>query len=158
MLSIPEFIMTMTRITLTLPVARHYALDEAAQIVENEAKRVIGTYDYNWVELADATKEDRIAQGFAENEPLLRTGELRDSIEHKVEGDTAHVGSDEDKAVWQELGTKTIPPRSFLKGAVTHKLTEIEQVIGRTMFAHLSSGRYPSATGHAFDTHHDKIK
>lgn len=156
-LSIPEFLITIVRVKGTLAEMHHSALECAGQIVETEAKRVIGTYDYNWVELADATKEDRVSQGFPENEPLLRTGEMRDSIEHRVEGDTVHIGSDNDKAVWQELGTVTIPPRSFLKGAVEHKLAEIEEAIGRTVVAHLASGGRSSA-GHEFDIVAEIIK
>jgi hypothetical protein len=43
-------------------------------------------------------------------------GEMRDSIEHTVvDSESGHVGSNDDKAVWQELGTsRGIPPRSFL--------------------------------------------
>jgi hypothetical protein len=47
--------------------------------------------------------------------PLLETGEMRASIEWNAEGKEGHVGSNNDKAVWLELGTVRIPP--FLKGA-----------------------------------------
>ena len=42
--------------------------------------------------LAESTQAERVVQGYPANEPLLRTGELRDSIEHKlVSGDEAQV-------------------------------------------------------------------
>lgn len=150
-LTIPQFVVAMARVAATLPVARHHALEHAAVIVETEAKRVIGTYEARpeWPDLAEATKADRVRQGYAENEPLLRTGEMRDSIEHNVDGRVAHVGSNDDKAVWQELGTRTIPPRSFLKSSAVSKAKEIEHAIGRVMHAHLISGGKSDA-GHVF--------
>jgi hypothetical protein len=140
--------------------ATHNMLEHAGQVVEDEAKRLIGTYDFanpRWPELAESTKDDRVRQGFSENEPLLRTGELRDSIHHVVIGDTAHVGSDNDKAVWQELGTKHIPPRTFLKGAVLNTADQIAHDIGKQVHAYLSSGRFPSSSGHPFTPHGEVI-
>lgn len=159
-LTLPQFAGLLTHIAHTLPAARRRALDHAGQIVEDKAKALIGTYDADprWPELADATKEDRARQGFSDNEPLLRTGEMRDSIHHTVIGNTGHIGSDNDKAVWQELGTKSIPPRSFLKSAVISEAPAIEHAIGHTMHAHLSSGVFPSASGHPFNRHDDPIR
>lgn len=160
MLSLAEFAGVVMHISHTLPAARRRALEYAGQIIEDEAKRLIGTYDADptWPELADATKEDRVRQGFSENEPLLRTGELRDSIHHTVVANVGHIGSDDDKAVWQELGTVHIPPRSFLKSAVISEAHAIEHVIGHTMHAHLSSGVFPSAAGVPFNRHDDPIR
>ena len=128
-------------------IALHEGLEKAAQIVEDEAKSEIGTYQggvggifAGWQELADSTKADRVAQGFPENEPLLRTGEMRDSIDHSVEGLTALVGSDSDIALWQELGTDKIPPRSFLGGAAFRKQDEVAEIIGDAGFAVLAGG------------------
>jgi HK97 gp10 family phage protein len=105
---------------------KHKLLEKAAVIVEEEAKRVIGTYDYNWPPLAPSTLAKKSA-----DTPLLETGEMRDSIEHKVSHDEAHIGSNNDKAVFQELGTAKIPPRSFLAGALQHKAEEIVKKIGQ---------------------------
>ena len=119
--------------------AEREGLEKAATIVETEAKRVIGTYDYDWVELAQSTQTDRMQRGFPPNEPLLRTGELRDSIQHTVGDREAHIGSNNQKAVWQELGTSRIPPRSFLGAAAVHKEKEVVAAIGRSVYAHLIS-------------------
>lgn len=121
----------------------HAALESAAVMVERRAKEKIGEYQQEagpfiaWPELADSTKADRTRHGFAEDEPLLRTGELRDSIEHTVADGVAQVGSNSDKAVWQELGTKYMPPRSFLGGAVVDKLDDIMKTIGEQAVASL---------------------
>jgi hypothetical protein len=39
------------------------------------------------------------------NTPLLETGEMRASIEWNAEGNEGRVGSNNEKAVWHELGT-----------------------------------------------------
>ena len=46
--------------------------------------------------------------------PWLETGSLRDSISYDVQGTEAVIGSGSDVAVYQELGTPSIPPRPFL--------------------------------------------
>ncbi|MDE2354946.1 MAG: hypothetical protein KGL17_07985, partial [Betaproteobacteria bacterium] len=96
------------------------AATAAAIVIEAEAKSEIGTYQEGagpfvaWQELADSTKRDRVAKGFTENDPGLRTGAMRDSIEHATDGAQAFVGSNDDHLVWFEQGTRTQPPRSVL--------------------------------------------
>lgn len=113
------------------------ALEKAAVLVEKRAKDKIGEYQdavgpfAKWAELADSTKIDRVRKGFPENEPLLRTGAMRDSIEHTVADHEAHIGSNNDIALYQELGTSRIPPRSFLGGA----MAELEKHLVDTVSA-----------------------
>ena len=116
--------------------AKKDALEHACTIIEKEAKRVIGTYDYGW----PALKESTIAHKSTGDSPLLETGEMRDSIEHKVVGSSGFVGSDDMKAVWQELGTVKIPPRSFLMGAAMNKGDEVAKALATDLFAILSTG------------------
>jgi hypothetical protein len=90
--------------------------------VAAEAKRVIGTYEYDWPQLAEATQADRGRRGFTENDPLLRTGGMRASVATKAEpiagGAEGLVYSNQKEALWAELGTtgpgRGQPPRSFL--------------------------------------------
>jgi hypothetical protein len=49
--------------------AEREILKITAQTVENEAKRVIGTYDYDWPQLAASTQAQRVRKGFPANEP-----------------------------------------------------------------------------------------
>jgi phage gpG-like protein len=115
-----------------IEIAKKTAIHVMAQMIAEEAKRVLGSYDYDWPQLAAATQAERVQAGFAANEPLLRTGELKDSIEYKVTSDhTAEVGSNLDVAVFQELGTIHIPPRSFLAAAAAHKGEDAAKVAGR---------------------------
>lgn len=124
----------MMKVATEWPLAEHEALEQAAIIVEKEAKRVIGTYDYDW----PALKPETVARKTTGDAPLLETGEMRDSIEHRVGEGEAFVGTNNKKAIYHELGTKTIPPRSFLAGAGMHKKEEIHELTGRVMAAAIS--------------------
>jgi phage gpG-like protein len=111
------------------------ALTEAAEMVHEAAAALIGHPNSAWAALADST----LARKGADT-PLLETGEMRASIEHVVHGRSAFVGSNNDKAVWQELGTSRIPPRSFIGMAAI----ECEERIHKLTVA---------AVGHAFAGH-----
>ena len=140
---ISSFAAFLEKVMLTMPVAQHQGLDQAAAIIQAEAKREIGEYQdavgpfEEWQELADFTKQDRVAQGFPENEPLLRTGALRESIERSADASTAYVGSDSQIAEWQELGTEKIPPRSFLGGAAARKGDEAVETFAQVIVRHI---------------------
>lgn len=89
--------------------------------VAQDAKDLLGHYHRQntgpfrpWKELAQSTKVERVYKGFTENEPLLRTGDLRDSISSVPTKTGFVVGSTSQIAVYEELGTTKIPPRSFL--------------------------------------------
>lgn len=119
------------------------ALEQCAKLVKKRAKAKLGDYQdaagpfAGWAELADATKSDRERQGYSPDDPLLRTGGLRNSIEHTVKDSAAHVGSNSDIAVYQELGTKNMPPRSFLGGAMAESLKDVREIIGQEAVAAL---------------------
>jgi HK97 gp10 family phage protein len=144
--SITHFVTHLAKVELAIRASTHKALDQAAKIIEVDAKKQIGDYQAEvgpfagWVELADSTKADRVAKGFTENDPLLRTGGLRDSISRQVEGDEAAVGSTSDIAVYQELGTDKIPPRPFLGPAAFKNRDRIESLLGLAVIHALEYG------------------
>ena len=111
-------------------------LGHVAREIEKTAKEEIGTYQPEagpfpaWPALAEATVDDRIRQGYSPDEPLLRTGELRDSISHEVSGLEAVIGSTSDIALYQELGTSSIPPRPFLGPAAFRNKHKIIEAVG----------------------------
>lgn len=117
-------------------LALHAGLESVAVHVEKKAKAQIGHYQQEvgpfstWEELADSTKADRLDQGYTENDPGLRSGEMRDSIEHKVSGLDAVIGSNDQDLVWFELGTDKQPPRSVLGSAVEKSHDHIKKVLG----------------------------
>jgi HK97 gp10 family phage protein len=134
--SIASFIGHLARMSEKVLLAEHKALKHAAEVVEKEAKSEFGEYQpgigefRKWAELADATKDDRLSQGFSENDPLLRSGKLRDSVSHEVNGLTAVIGSTSDVMVYQELGTDTIPPRPVLGPALLRKHKMVVDIVG----------------------------
>lgn len=143
MMELLELVAKLGELELRQHEMEHHALEKVAVIVEKRAKEKIGEYQDQagpfiaWPELAEFTKEDRLSKGFTENDPGLRTGEMRDSIEHMVIGDEAHVGSDDDKLVWFELGTVNQPPRSVLGGAVVDEMDKIIGTVGESAIASL---------------------
>jgi hypothetical protein len=108
-------------------------LDKVGELASTMAAAYIGTYQQGWPALAQSTIKDKEAQGFEVPDPLLRTGEMRDSIRHEVDPITLElvVGSDDKRALWQELGTVRIPPRSFLGLALEHSMPFAEETFGK---------------------------
>jgi hypothetical protein len=64
---------------------RHSALEEAAQMIEDRAKELIGHQQSSWPPL----KPETVAHKATGDSPLLETGEMRDSISHMVDGHEA---------------------------------------------------------------------
>lgn len=134
--SIAGFAAFLAKIPHVLHVEQTLAMEKAAKLVEDEAKQEIGTYQKAagpfeaWEPLAEATLAEKERAGYAPpDSPLLRTGEMRDSIQHHSTAEEAEVGSDDDRAIWQELGTNRIPPRSFLGGAAVRKADDVAKII-----------------------------
>jgi phage gpG-like protein len=92
--------------------------------VLTRAKEVLGTYAYGWPPLAESTLKKK-----QEDTPLLETGELFDSLEFTVEPTRGIVGSNLDRAVWHELGTYKIPPRSFLRESAVRSERELHKIV-----------------------------
>ncbi len=111
----------------------------ACQMVCAEAKRVIGEGYPEWPALQPETLARKMM-----NTPLLETGELRASIEWNSHGNEGH----NDKAVWHELGTSRIPPRSFLMGAAMRMEVKIHAMAARAVMAVLAGrGLHSSELG-----------
>ena len=132
-MSILEFVAKTKAIQHDLQELGPAIVAKACEMVCTEAKRVIGEgYDF-W----PALKPETLARKMMAT-PLLETGELRASIEWQSHGLEGTVGSNNDKAVWQELGTSRIPPRSFLMGAAQHMEDKIHKMAGRAVMAVLA--------------------
>src|SRR5580704_13717634 len=71
-------------------------IERACQIVQKKAKAAIGKEHEMWPALAESTVKDKAAHGYKTPAPLLRTGEMRDSIQYTVSGNEGAVGSDLD--------------------------------------------------------------
>jgi phage gpG-like protein len=113
----------------------HKAMDKAAKVVQDAAKKKLGHYQeaagpfFQWEQLEAGTLSQHNKLGVGES-PLLVSGELYGSIERKVDGTLAYIGSDNPIAEYQEIGTRNIPPRSFLGGAAYEKGERVAEIIG----------------------------
>ncbi len=115
-------------------------LDKAAAVVQQAAKDRIGVPEQPaagpfvaWAPLADSTQEERARLGYPPADALLRSGETRDSIERNSEGSQAVVGSNSDILLWQELGTRSIPPRSVLGAAAVEEGDRVTRMLGQAV-------------------------
>ena len=115
-------------------------LDLCARLIENTAKEEIGHYQAEhgpfpaWAPLADSTMREKTRLGYtgrlSADDPLYRTGEMRDSIEHRTEDLEAEIGTDSEIAPYHEFGTSKMPPRPFLGPSLVRNKENIEKIIG----------------------------
>ena len=84
--------------------------------------------------------------GAGHDEPWLRSGALRDSVEAQANGLQAVVGSSDPAAVPQELGTAHMPARPFLAPAAAAMGEEVARAVGDAVAAALR-GDSPDANG-----------
>lgn len=164
-----DFIAHLTTRVYAVDRAITHGLTVGARIVADEAKHEIGTYQSAagpfdaWPALAESTLEGwrgypgKRELGYAPpDNPLLRTGALRDAIEYSVEHHEGAVGVPDrmvsadgkmenvgDVAVWQELGTTKIPARSFLGRAGFVKHEKVAEAVALEVI-HAISGIRPT--------------
>jgi len=136
--SLLEFVAELPAIERDLEASGPKIIERACQIVQKKAKAAIGKDHELWPPLAASTIADKQHHGFPTPKPLLRTGALRDSIEYTVSGNEGAVGSNLDIAVYQELGTSRIPPRSFLASSAIASEDKIHRMAAATTVAALS--------------------
>lgn len=149
---IAEAFAKMAEVAAAVELETRHALERAARLVEHEAKAAIGEYQEAagqfaaWAPLAPSTLAEKGRLGYAPpDNPLLREGDLRDSIGHEVEthhlsAGEAVIGSNSEIAVYQELGTSRMPARSFLGGAAVRKEGEVVELLGEGVVTGLLGG------------------
>lgn len=120
-------------------------LNMVGKFVEKESKEYIGHLQDEWPELAETTKQEkeRLGYGNAQNDwqPLLRTGEMRESIGYSVELHKVYIGSKSDILVYQEMGTVFIPPRPVLGLAMYQEKKKFQKAIGNFMYSWIADVR-----------------
>lgn len=142
--SLSDFANHLAMLAAESTAVTHHMTERGAETIQRIAKSEIAHYQpavgpfARWEELTAETEFDKIRQGYPVEAPLLRTGELRDSIKKTVQGNEAVVGSDEDKMVWHELGTPTIPPRAVLGPAAIRGMKDVEPRFSLTIGAWLA--------------------
>lgn len=119
----------------------HHLAGEAAKVVQADAQARFGEYQDGgsgfpaWANLAPSTVEQRLRLGFTPDDPLLRTGGRRDSIEVEQSGSTAVVGSADPVMLYQEQGTNRIPPRPVLGPAAHASGEKVAERVGLGLVA-----------------------
>jgi len=121
--------------------AQHAGLAAAAAHLEDAAKALVGTEDPAWPGLAESTIAFKERQGYtgrvSGTDPLLRTGQLRDSIEHRVDGLTAHIGTDDEAAAVHEDGNDHVPPRPIFGLVAEREITHAAELAAEAVMAAL---------------------
>lgn len=105
-----------------MDLALNAGLKTAAKIVRRRVRSKFGHYQQGegpfptWAPLTDATMAEREREGYPADQPLLRTGTLRDSYELDSGHMWAGVGSSLPQAEGHELGipSRGVPARSTL--------------------------------------------
>ena len=136
----------LSRTVAELPNTYSAAMRAGALAVQDDAKERIGHYQAAWAALAPSTVAEKTRLGYAGgpipggdggDNPLLRTGETRDSIGCWSSQHEFIVGSTSDILKFQEFGTATIPPRPVLGPAMMHTMPFAVKVLGRAVAATL---------------------
>lgn len=146
-MSLHDFAKHLERTATTWPRREREALRISGVRIQQRARDYIGEYQPavapfpRWAPLAQATVEDRIAKGFTPDDPLLRTGTLRASIQRLVVTRQLVVYSNYPVAAYQEFGTRTIPPRAFIGRAMAQTGRAEAMYVARVAFRPLLTGR-----------------
>lgn len=96
-----------------LEAVQRRALEDAAQRIEEAVRTALSH-----------------SPGGEHDAPWLQSGELRDSIEHEADATRAVIGSTSEIAAYQELGTRTVPPRPVLGPVAAALGQSVAEVIG----------------------------
>ena len=137
--SIASFVTHLAAMDAAVTLELHRGLKKCAVAIEQTAQSEFGTYQGEvgafpaWAPLAQATQDERVRLGYTPDDPLLRSGETRDTVTHAVSGTEGVIGSDSDVMVYQELGTPDIPPRPVLGPAAIRNKPLIERTLGASV-------------------------
>lgn len=157
--SLESFALHLLEREVATAVAIHEGLERVLARIEKTARDEFGNYQPStgpfpeWAELADATKEDRLRQGYTENDPLLRSGELMESSSHEVHGLEGVAGSTDPRMVYLEFGTSKMPPRPVWGPALVKNHKAIQMMLGAAVVEGLVGGDLiHEALGYNFET------
>ena len=146
MVPLAEWIDHLKRAELALRFELEAEVGACMASAAKKAKGFIGEQQPGWADLAEATVAEKVALGYGVPNPLLREGDLRDSIESEVKTrGTEIVGlvySDDEISEYQEYGTSRIPPRPFIVPALVQTEPEIEKALGELAIRALTPGSH----------------
>ncbi len=145
MFTLGEFAARLAGMSADVKAAEEEIVVRGCKMIQKTAKGMIGHEQPYWPALAPATIEDKQRKGFKVPAPLLRTGEMRDSIQVNAPLDengvtVGYVFSDSVIAKYQELGTSKIPPRPFLGAAAMGRERDIHEMAGKVFMRTMLHG------------------
>ena len=120
MMELADFAAHLLTIEDDLADAAERACERACRLVARRARGMIGHEQPFWPALAESTIEDKRRQGYRVPAPLLRTGELKDSIWY----DGPHREGDE---VYGDVGSTSPPMRNLAR--IRHQPDSAEAVL-----------------------------
>lgn len=129
-----EFISMTTRTS----VALGDGLDQVMAHIEASARRKVGRYQDAvgpfpaWPELSDAYEAEKVAAGYPDEAPLLRTGQMVASFGHETDRMALEgvAGAKDETMVFHEFGTKDMPARPVWGPALFEDKALIQRLVG----------------------------
>lgn len=155
------FAQHLEKLAMMGPEAGEAIAEQVAIMIRDDAKAKLGHYQAasgpfaSWAPLAQETRDERVELGFTPDDPLLRSGQLRDAIDSSLQiggaaigvPHAAHIGPKGevedvgDIALRMELGDGA-PPRPFLGPAAFESKHRAQQLAGTAVVAWLTGGNF----------------
>lgn len=126
--TLDEFAAILGRVALGIEPMMVRILQEEGEGMVMTIREKLGQYQPGWPQLSERTMSERSAAGYPSDQPLLVTGEYRDSFQAVVDSDggaaVLHLGSDARDAAAHELGNPMTgePPREILAPVLLQRI------------------------------------
>jgi len=144
--TVEEMADLLLKLKITHKIFLHEGLKVVADKLVDTAKKEISHYQTaigpfpDWEDLKQSTVDEKEKLGYAPpDNPLLRTGEMRDSIKSNVVDLTIYFGCTDPKSVNHEFGTSKMEMRPFIGPAAFRNIAFIKKVIRKASYEGLKS-------------------
>lgn len=146
--SLEAFALHLVAVELVWKAERKVALNAAAKIIKQDARKQIGHYQSQvgnypeWAPLAESTEDEKARVGAPPDAPLFRFGDLKKSFRSTLVGDDeVIIGSTDPNMEWHEFGTSKMPPRPVLGPALFKNMEAIAALLGHAAMDTIISGQ-----------------
>jgi hypothetical protein len=149
--SVSDFVRFLGTRRAAIKVEQNAGMKVAGDMLARSAKDMIG-HEGLWQPLADSTVEEKRRLGYAgqvsETDPLLRTGQVRDSIASTTGEAVIVLGATDPIAKLHEDGTMHMPARPVIGPTMFREGHEAAGIVFRYVFAALTGSPRPLEPGH----------
>jgi hypothetical protein len=139
----------MRKAAAKLPKAIEKELDTQGALILTEIKAKFGTYQAGWPQLAEVTQEQRTKLGFSPNDPLFRSGDLRDAVKAERTDFKLFIGIKDGAVTLEAPGSKPVDAALVLgvhESGTTDGRVPARPVFGPVVF-HIAIYAYPLVRG-----------